>query len=571
MGDYAKPVQTHKAGAPSAASPQRDRPSFSAPSPSPAGAGDSKPPDWDGWIERAKLLGHSLENLNVPENGIRQPSVQRFVRPTLKVDRAPGVVQLGKGKIKKKSMTSTAKKSDSGVKVESAPKKDESTTPAAGSEGTTAGASAPPQEAPATTPAKKVTAPKVTGGTKQQRREAAKKAAEATKNEPAAPAGSLPTGARSSAPLQVAPTKASSKATTSSAAADAAAAAAAAAAKDSEDPSSKATDAPTKKDPAPRVTGGTKKQRRAAGATSVGATASAAAGATSTGAKAVEKVNEKSAASNSGTMKKSGKARAAGKAETAPAKEKGADDDEEPAEGQMRANRANFLKAFPDKAAVFDSSPQSFSGLQYMDPEDIKNDYENQVAGLEDQMAKMPVPDSGVGGSGDWAAGAIRREAVRTAEGDEDLYAGGKYTLHHKVAQSKLKKLLAAMEKDKEAARPMAALISQIGGDLGAESEEKILMSMPGNLEIGPDAELRTDDPGEGFDPNYESGKRTPRSEILHDVDQKLSGKFDFNYIASKLSEVHAMTKKKTQGKRHMTSPLKKQWKKDKDDKFSRS
>lgn len=513
MGDSAKPIQMHKAGVPSSASPLRDRPSFVIPSPVPAAPGDLKPPDWDGWIERARLLGHNLENLNAPENGIRQPSVQRFVRPTLKVDRAPGVVQFGKGKIKKKPASSTAKKSDSGVKVESAPKKDEPKAPAAGSE------------------AKKVTAPQATGGTKQQRR-AAKKAAEATKKDSAAPAGGLPAGARSSVPPRAAPTKVGSKATTSSAAADAAAAAAA-----------------------------------------------AAAGATSPGAKAVDKVNEKSTASNSSTASSSAaraarekKASAADSTGKAPVKKAEADDEEEEsAEAQMQAARKQFLKAFPGQGAVFDSSPDRFQGIQYEDIKDIQTAYGNRVAGLADQMEKMPVPDSGVGGSGDWAAGAIRREAVATAEGDKDLYSKGKYTLHHKVAQSKLKKLLAAMEKDEKAARPMAALIRQIGGDLGAESEEKILMSMPGNLEIGPDAELRTDDPGEGFDPNYESGKRTPRSEILHDVDQKLSGKFDFNYIASKLSEVHTMTKKKTQGKRHMTPPLKKQWKKDKDDKFSRS
>lgn len=126
--------------------------------------------------------------------------------------------------------------------------------------------------------------------------------------------------------------------------------------------------------------------------------------------------------------------------------------------------------------------------------------------------------------SGDWALGTVRKEAKNLAieSPDRTKFPGGRYTIHHKVARSGLKKLHQGMELHPRVSQSFKTKLEEIGTrDLnGATNTEKILLNLPFNLEVGPPADKRIGDPGSGVDLNKtRSGTVTPRSNILKEID----------------------------------------------------
>lgn len=82
---------------------------------------------------------------------------------------------------------------------------------------------------------------------------------------------------------------------------------------------------------------------------------------------------------------------------------------------------------------------------------------------------------------------------------------------HHKLAKSKLKKLYPSLtDGDKTT--------------LGVKGE-KDLLSLRSNITLGPNSSLRSEDPGDGFDANFDAGgAMTPRSAHLARADRALDG-----------------------------------------------
>ncbi|SFF10005.1 protein of unknown function [Chitinophaga sp. CF118] len=162
-------------------------------------------------------------------------------------------------------------------------------------------------------------------------------------------------------------------------------------------------------------------------------------------------------------------------------------------------------------ALISDIHSQALTGFS----ENIQQEQENYYANL---------PSAGGGGSGDWAMGRIRTEARNLASDsrNKSIFPNGKYTIHHKVSQSKLKKLHEGFELHPSVAASFGNKLLSIGQDYfnGSTNTRKILLNLPFNLEVGPPGDRRIDDPGSGFDYNRSgNGIITPRSKVLEDID----------------------------------------------------
>jgi len=166
------------------------------------------------------------------------------------------------------------------------------------------------------------------------------------------------------------------------------------------------------------------------------------------------------------------------------------------------------------------------------------------------EQAAANAPGAG-GGSSSWARNSTRsRAADLAAHGNPALFQGGRYTIHHKVSQSRLKTLSATLEAAGQGPR-FSALVNPDGA--GA-SLEKGLLNLPANLEVGPRGETRGDDPGAEFDPNVAAdGSMTPRSADLSAVDGFITaGHTDWNALYAILAR-HA-------GQPQITPPKEAQW-----------
>jgi hypothetical protein len=133
--------------------------------------------------------------------------------------------------------------------------------------------------------------------------------------------------------------------------------------------------------------------------------------------------------------------------------------------------------------------------------------------------ARKSAPSGTSGSSGSWARNCTRKQARElVAQAREDkinklkqaLFAGGLYTIHHKVSQKNLKALAAAVAKSN-----LKGEFEQVLGEGEGSSIEKGLLNLAANLEVGPPGDRRVGDPGSGFDPNVEDGDTTPRSKML--------------------------------------------------------
>lgn len=212
-----------------------------------------------------------------------------------------------------------------------------------------------------------------------------------------------------------------------------------------------------------------------------------------------------------------------------------------------------------------------FADFANMSKEDIDEDLDEWgkiIIGLMHQSKHTSAPGVS-GGGGDWATKRVRKAAAEMATGDENLFPGGKYTVHHKVSRHQLKSLFKLMSED-EKSGPVGSVLDSMSESVGAKSHLKILLNMPGNLEVGPLDDYRAEHLGANFDPN----PGTPRSEKLGTVDDMItSGKVDWDALAGKLKEVKELHEKKLLEEKlagPLTQPLKEQWKKGKGGKFQR-
>jgi hypothetical protein len=149
------------------------------------------------------------------------------------------------------------------------------------------------------------------------------------------------------------------------------------------------------------------------------------------------------------------------------------------------------------------------------------------------------------------------------------IFPGGHHTIHHKLAQSKIEKLMDACEEEPVAAVPVTKFIDKVIATRGgATSRRKAMLNLPPNLEVGPPGDLRINDPGAEIDVNRtKSGTVTPRSEALRRADAEIGKpRIDFAEVARLLQaalDAH--------GKEVLTTPLFHQWKSRPGGKFERN
>jgi hypothetical protein len=124
--------------------------------------------------------------------------------------------------------------------------------------------------------------------------------------------------------------------------------------------------------------------------------------------------------------------------------------------------------------------------------------------------------------------GQIETEQKVSAKADEVD------TAHHILPK---KKLVEAYHKLKESEK------KAIGKDMTGQNKvmsDKELMSLDFNLTLGPRPEDRTDDPGDEFDPNYDSGVMTPRSSELKSAWDDIAKGIDPAKLAQALNQAKA-------------------------------
>jgi len=114
-------------------------------------------------------------------------------------------------------------------------------------------------------------------------------------------------------------------------------------------------------------------------------------------------------------------------------------------------------------------------------------------------------------------------------------------TAHHILPKGKLEKAYKALSEPERKA---------IGNELtgvNVELTSKQIKSLEFNLTLGPRPELRTDDPGDSFDPNYSDGALTPRSSALKEVLDPITGEIDQSKLhigLRKASDAHKLNPK---------------------------
>ncbi len=125
------------------------------------------------------------------------------------------------------------------------------------------------------------------------------------------------------------------------------------------------------------------------------------------------------------------------------------------------------------------------------------------------------------GASSDWGVSAVTKSAgIHKKNG---MPWGKEGTLHHKIPRNILVEIDAKAEADKVAAAPYYAFLEELREYFNTDKNakgSKLLQSMPANLELGPLAEHRSDDPGPGMDLNSNDGRLTPRSHELNEANR---------------------------------------------------
>jgi hypothetical protein len=164
------------------------------------------------------------------------------------------------------------------------------------------------------------------------------------------------------------------------------------------------------------------------------------------------------------------------------------------------------------------------------------DEYVGYIDGEMDSRQHQPGYETG-GGTSDWAAGSITAEHTRLRDEPGNPWKN-QTTLHHKISRSNLSTLFAAAEADQAAARPLYDFLDTLKGRVSATSYQRLLWNMPANVEMGPAADTRRDDPGAGFDANIRDGNMTPRSGALSTVDRMIVQRdWDWDTIARLLGE----------------------------------
>jgi len=224
-------------------------------------------------------------------------------------------------------------------------------------------------------------------------------------------------------------------------------------------------------------------------------------------------------------------------------------------------------------AAFEEFKPSVFEFLSTdIGPSDIKlKEWKKTLASVEYLYDHQPAVGTGKKSKGDWALSPIRKAALDIvgASKDEKLFPGGAYTVHHKVSRFKLRGLHTAMTKAGGAAAGLSKVLSVVTP--GTTSELNALLNIPGNLEVGP--QERVGDPGSGFDPNYEGGAMTPRSQTLSEIDTLISRPaINFDEVAKRLMILHKQQQEalRKRGGTLITMPIKSQWTPGGSNKFKR-
>ncbi|MGW0733007.1 eCIS core domain-containing protein [Streptomyces sp. NPDC002851] len=192
--------------------------------------------------------------------------------------------------------------------------------------------------------------------------------------------------------------------------------------------------------------------------------------------------------------------------------------------------------------------------MDAMSLDDVANDQEI-LAEFTKKMGRVqyePGYDEEGAGRSDWAAGTVLKahEQLR----DEYDKWGDETTLHHKISRAKLNSILKAAEAAGSEARPLLAFLDEVKEAIGvgkATGNKKALENMPANLEMGPAADKRQDDPGSGSDYNRdpESGRMTPRSDALAEAETLASSTpVDWAAVAEKLREAQRVHLKRYKG-----------------------
>ncbi|UMP07244.1 hypothetical protein [Amycolatopsis sp. EV170708-02-1] len=168
--------------------------------------------------------------------------------------------------------------------------------------------------------------------------------------------------------------------------------------------------------------------------------------------------------------------------------------------------------------------------------------YEELVHTAFKAAAFGPGFDEGGGAHSDWAF-------KRTTSQHADLRLatntpwGMQTSLHHKISRHQLRQLHERALDDRDAT-PFHEYLEGLAGRMGKPTTVnslRLLQNIPGNLEMGPQAEQRSDDPGPGFDGNYASGALTPRSQRLDQVDKMIDApEIDWSRVVALLTEAEA-------------------------------
>jgi len=177
-------------------------------------------------------------------------------------------------------------------------------------------------------------------------------------------------------------------------------------------------------------------------------------------------------------------------------------------------------------------------------PEDLDREYYEEVVRIAFTAAVFGSGfDEGGGAHSAWAfkRTTSQQAALRLAPGSP---WGTQTSLHHKVSRHRLGKLHQRAQDDQDAG-PFHEYLDGLAERMGKPQTVdrlRLLQNMPGNLEMGPQSEQRSDDPGPDFDGNYASGRLTPRSQQLDEVDQMIGvQKIDWRRVVALLAKAEAL------------------------------
>lgn len=202
-------------------------------------------------------------------------------------------------------------------------------------------------------------------------------------------------------------------------------------------------------------------------------------------------------------------------------------------------------------------APELLEGM-LAEPPVLWDSSRKDVLGALRSAGKMQLPSGARSSGSGWALGCVRSDAIALAATRPDLCPGGKYTIHHKISQSRLLRFAGLMKEAGAKADAVREVLTKIRAHLGSpdSTDAKALLNMPANLEVGPPTDLRAGDPGAGFDPTAGS----PRSTLLGRVEALMgAGSPDWDEIAHLLKLAHGRHTAGA-GRKVLSTPDWKQW-----------